>query len=161
MLLFGKTYSYWKELYRGFIFGLIIALIVFFLNPQFSKWKDFIKEFPTIGTCAFGFLLTFLSIILQGGSETIIWMKKRKVLFERFISFNKRIVIISIFLSIYAYVLGFFNFEFLMDLFELKAQSIILIQKVLISVFSWLGVWFVIDTLHFIHIFYLLLKKEK
>ena len=99
MFMFGKKPAYWKEQFGGIILGFILSVLVFVSSPELSKWKEFIKEIPNIGMCTFGFLLTFLGIILQGGSDTIEWMKSRKDLFPRFIAFNKRIVILSIILS--------------------------------------------------------------
>jgi len=160
MKLFGKTLSYWRELYGGMMIGIIVTIIIFILKPNISNWTDFIKEFPTIGMCAFGFLLTFLSIILQGGSDAILWMKSRKILFKRFISYNKRIVIISFYLSICSYIFGFLNFELLKNMFDLTDCSFILMHQFLISLFGGFTTWFVIDTICFINIFYLLIKED-
>lgn len=160
MLIFGKKIAYWKEQLGGIVLGLILSVLVFLLNPELSKWKEFIKEIPNIGMCTFGFLLTFLGIILQGGSDTIEWMKSREALFKRFIYFNKRIVILSIALSVYAYFLAFFNFEWIRDCFVNCICLYEIILEVLISIFILLSVWFLYDTMYFIKIFYLLIKKD-
>ena len=112
--------------------------------------------------CTLGFLLTLLSIILQGNSSTIEWMKSRKMLFDRFIQYNKHIVIRSFIISIYAYILRFFNFQWLIHELNLETNQIIHhIRRLLISVFGGSITWFVIDTFQFIGIFYLLIKKAK
>jgi hypothetical protein len=106
----------------------------------------------------FGFLLTFLGIILRGGSKTIEWMKSREVLFQRFIAFNKRVVILSIILSVYAYFLGYFNFEWLKKLLQMYPCICEIFIRFFISVFSFLLVWLLVDILKFTKIFYLLIK---
>ena len=160
MFIFGKKIAYWKEQFGGMGFGFIFSVFVFLINPELSKWKEFIKEIPNIGMCTFGFLLTFLGIILQGGSNTIEWMKSREVLFQRFISFNKRVVIISIVLSVYAYFLAYFDFTWIKECFTNWIFIYVTIRKLMISVFVLLSVWFIYDVLHFIKIFYLLIKKN-
>jgi len=159
--VFGKTLSYWKELYLGPFSGFIVALTLFNINHSFNEWVTFIKEFPALGMCAFGFLLTFLSIILQGNNETIIWMKSRKVLFDRFVSFNKRIVLLSLILTLYSYILCYAHFSWVTKLIMSYSPEIINYLKVtLISFFGGLMTWFFIDTFLFISIFYHLIKKS-
>ena len=160
MLIFGKKVAYWKEQSGGIILGFILSVFVFLINPELPKWKEFIKEIPNIGMCTFGFLLTFLGIILQGGSKTIEWMKSRETLFQRFIDFNRRIVILSIVISVYAYFLAFFNFEWIREYFIDFMCIYHIIRKLLISLFVLLSVWFLYDVMYFIKIFYLLIKKN-
>ena len=160
MLIFGKKIAYWKEKLGGIILGIILSVFVFLISPELSKWKEFIKEIPNVGMCTFGFLLTFLGIILQGGSKTIEWMKSRETLFQRFIDFNRRIVILSIVISVYAYFLAFFNFEWIKECFVNCICLYEIILRILISTFAFLSVWFLYDTMYFIKIFYLLIKKN-
>jgi hypothetical protein len=155
-----KTFAYWREQYEGVFAGITCSVFVFWINPELSNWKDFIQEIPNIGMCVFGFLLTFLGIILQGGSKTIEWMKSRGILFQRFISFNKRVVILSIMLSVYAYFIGYFNFKWLTDMLKNYSYILPTLIRILISVFSLLFVWLLIDILRFTKIFYLLIKKN-
>jgi len=159
MNILGKTDAFWKEKYNGPFIGILFSIFIYWTNPELSKWKDFIKEIPNVGMWAFGFLLTFLGIILQGGSSTIEWMKSREVLFQRFISFNKRVVILSVVLSVYAYFLGYFNFEWVQELLQKWDYFLEIIQKLLISMLAFLFVWFISDIMLFIKIFYLLIKK--
>jgi hypothetical protein len=161
MKIFGKKIAYWKEQYQGLFIGIIIFIIILILEPDYSYWKDFIKEFPSIGMCVFGFLITFLSIILQGDTDTIKWMKGSKILFKRFITFNKRIVIISILLSVYSYILGFANFGWIITKLKISECYITFIQQLFISIFCGLLTWLIIDILYFIRIFYLLIKDTK
>ncbi len=159
MFLFGKKIAFWKERYGGMTLGIFISIPIFFTDTNISAWKDFIKEIPALGMCAFGFLLTFLGIILQGYSQTIEWMKSRTILFDRFIFFNKRIVILSIILSVYSYFLAFFKFEWLISNLQYLELLWKYAQKTMIAIFLILAVWFLHDVLYFIKVFYLLLKK--
>ena len=89
MQVFGKTISYWYEKYGGTLYGcLVFILFLFIIKPEFYSYKELIQEFPSIGMCAFGFMLTFLGIILQGDSSTIKYMKSRKTLYDKFIFYN-------------------------------------------------------------------------
>jgi len=160
MLIFRKTVDYWKKEIGGLIWATLFSVIVFLTNPEFPKWKEFIKEIPNIGMCTFGFLLTFLGIILQGGSKTIEWMKSREKLFEQFILLNRRVVVLSIVLSVYAYFLAYFNFEWAKGLFTYHICLYLSIQNIMISIFTFISVWFLHDTMRFIKIFYLLIKKN-
>ncbi len=160
--VYGKTLSYWKELYFGPFLGFILAIVLINLEHSFSEWVTLIKEFPALGMCAFGFLLTFLSIILQGNNETIVWMKSRKILFEKFVSFNKRIVMLSLILTLYSYILCYAHFKWIIDLIMSCPPEFRHWLKVsLISIFGGLMIWFFIDTFTFINIFYHLIKKSK
>lgn len=159
MRIAGKTISYWWEKYGGLFAGVIVCCIIGIIHPASSSWKPFIVEFPAIGMCAFGFLLTFLGIILQGNSDTITWMMSRDVLYNRFIAFNKRIVIISFVLSLYSYIIGYADFQSIKN--NLSPQSYQIIKNVLISIFCGLLVWFIIDTIQFTRLFYILIRKSE
>ena len=118
------------------------------------------KGIPSLCITVFGFLLTLLSIILQGNSPTINWMRSRKKTFNRFVDYNKRIILLSFIISIYSYILGFFNFEYYIEQLTLSNCISKLTEKALISIFVVLFVWFIIDTLQFIKIFYALIKEK-
>ena len=159
MRFFGKTLSYWWEKVGGLLLGIVTFIIIWFINPNFSNWKPFILEFPAIGMCAFGFLLTFLGIILQGNSETINWMMSREKLYNRFISFNKRIVVISFVLSLNSYIIGYTNFQNIRALFS--PQLVQIVKNISIGIFCGLLAWFIIDTLQFTRLFYVLIRKTE
>lgn len=159
MKIFGKTISYWWEKIGGLFAGIIVCCIIGANHPTFSHWKPFIVEFPTIGMCAFGFLLTFLGIILQGNSDTIKWMMSRDSLYNRFIAFNKRIVIVSFILSLYSYLIGYANFQTITEF--LCPKFVQTVKTILIGVFCGLLVWFVIDTFQFTRLFYVLIRKTE
>lgn len=159
MRVAGKTISYWWEKIGGLSAGIIVCSIIVVLNPTFSNWRPLIIEFPAIGMCAFGFLLTFLGIILQGNSDTIKWMMSRDELYNRFIAFNKRIVIISFVLSLYSYILGYVDFQVIIGCLSSKLFQII--KNVSIGTFCGLLVWFIIDTFQFTRLFYVLIRKTE
>lgn len=159
MMIFGKTIGYILEKFGGMIAGMIVCCILIAVNPSFTIWKAIIIEFPSIGMCAFGFLLTLLGIILQGDSETIKWMKGRTVLYNGFIDFNKRIVYISFILSIYSYLIGYF------DITDPAICSIPELIRIItgfeIGIFGGLMVWFIIDVIQFIRLFYTLIRDKQ
>lgn len=159
MKIFGKTISYWWEQIGGMLAGIIVCCIIGAIHPTFSHWKPFIAAFPTIGMCAFGFLLTFLGIILQGNSDTIKWMMSRDKIYNRFITFNKRIVIISFILSLYSYFIGYADFQIVRNL--LSPQLVQIAKTFFISAFCGLLVWFIIDTVQFTRLFYVLIRKTE
>lgn len=159
MRVAGKTISYWWEKIGGLCAGIIVCSIIVVLNPTFSNWRPLIIEFPAIGMCVFGFLLTFLGIILQGNSDTIKWMMSRDDLYNRFIAFNKRIVIISFVLSLYSYILGYVDFQVIIGCLSSKLFQII--KNVSIGTFCGLLVWFIIDTFQFTRLFFVLIRKTE
>ena len=157
MLIFGKTVSYWKEKHGGDILGVLVFLLFFFIvKPQWHSYKEIIKQFPTIGMCAFGFMLTFLGIILQGNSTTIDHMKSQKDLYKRFIDYNKRAVILALGLSMYSYLIGYSN----VDINIIKQLLLCgYLKIIIISLFWGMIVKFVYDLYVFVKLFYLLLKQ--
>lgn len=155
----GKTVSYWLEKFGGLFAGIIVCCIILTIHPTFSNWKSFIVEFPSIGMCAFGFLLTFLGIILQGNSDTIKWMMSREKLYNRFVDFNKRIVVISFILSLYSYIIGYVDFQIVKAF--LNPQLVQIAKTFLVGVFCGLLVWFIIDTFQFTRLFYVLIRKTE
>ncbi|MBO2525857.1 MAG: hypothetical protein CW341_09200 [Bacteroidetes bacterium] len=159
MKVLGKTLSYWWEKAGGLLLGIVALVIIWFIKPNFSNWKPFIVEFPAIGMCAFGFLLTFLGIILQGNSETIKWMINKEDLFNRFVTFNKKIVVVSFLLSLYACFLGYFDFQGIKTMFS--TQIVTICKNILIGLFCGLFVWFITDTIQFIRIFYVLIRNKQ
>ena len=108
MRVFGKTISFWCEKYGGTLCGcFVFVLFLFIIKPEYYSYKKLIQEFPSIGMCAFGFMLTFLGIILQGDSSTIKYMKSRQILYDKFIAYNKIVVIMSLIISFYSYIIGY------------------------------------------------------
>lgn len=152
MKIFTKNLFWLEETIGGPFAGIVVGVIVFFINPEFESWKGLIKEFSSLGMCSFGFLLTLLAVILQGTSSAIQLMEKDVNLFNRFISYNKRIVVLSFTLSFYSYFLG--NSTFLLkNYFHISECYYVCIFAVSLT-------WFVHDAIHFINLFYLLIQKR-
>lgn len=156
MRIFGKTISYCYEKCGGTLWGCFaFALFLIIIKPEYYSCKELIQEFPSIGMCAFGFMLTFLGIILQGDSTTIKYIKSRDVLYKRFISYNKIVVILSLIISIYSYFIGYAEIKIIIS-------SIIpyysYIKDFIIALFWGLVTKLFVDMCVFVKIFYLLLK---
>ena len=148
MRVFGKTISYWYEKYGGTLYGcLVFILFLFIIKPEFYSYKELIQEFPSIGMCAFGFMLTFLGIILQGDSSTIKYMKS--------IAYNKIVVILSLIISIYSYIMGYVEIN---TTISLAIPYYSYLKNVLIALFWGLATKLLVDTYIFVKVFYLLLK---
>lgn len=156
MRVFGKTLSYWYEKYGGTLYGcLVFILFLFIIKPEFYSYKELIQEFPSIGVCTFGFMLTFLGIILQGDSSTIKYMKSRQTLYDKFIAYNKIVVILSLIISIYSYIIGYVEIN---TTISLAIPYYSYFKNVLIALFWGLVTKLLVDTYIFIKVFYLLLK---
>lgn len=156
MRVFGKTTSYWLEKYGGTLCGgFVFILFLTIIKPEYYSYKELIQEFPSIGMCAFGFMLTFLGIILQGDSSTIKYMKSRSVLYDKFIAYNKIVVILSLIISIYSYILGYAKIA-------IDISSVITyysyFKDIFIALFWGLATKLLIDICIFVRLFYLLLK---
>lgn len=156
MRVCGKTISYWYEKYGGYLWGvLVFILFLIIIKPEYYSYKELIQEFPSIGMCAFGFMLTFLGIILQGDSSTIKYMKSRQSLYDKFIAYNKTVVILSLIISIYSYIIGYVEIN--------KIVSSVIpyysyIKDVLIALFWGLATKLLVEVCIFVKLFYLLLK---
>ena len=137
--------------YAPIIVSLLFAYLLYYYNiATYCNSVEFIKQFTTIGTCAFGFLLTMFSLIIQGNNNTVNRMKKRGKPFARFIDFNRKVVILSIITTLYAYCIGY-----------LKLQSLnVDYLNISTAIFYFLLIWFVIELFYFLIIFYLLVEGE-
>jgi uncharacterized membrane protein len=159
MRIHGKSMGYLWEKYGGVAMAIIVSFAIVLLNPTGVDWKSFVLGFPSVGMCAFGFLLTLLGIILQGSGETIEWMKNRTTLFNRFVDFNKRAAYISFILSVYSYIIGNIALQDFCPQSVQKDSSLCII----ISIGSFCGLlaWFIVDVLQFIRLFYVLIREKK
>ncbi len=143
-----KTDKYYLEI----LHAPFIALLAGVLNlvfPNLLSCKDptlIISKSVDISFILFGFLLTVLALIIQSTKEI-----KDRNLYSRLIDYNKRIVYLSI-------TLGFYSLLYL-SLFD----KIILLESKewFASIYILLFIWIILDTLHFITIFYKLAKDGK
>ena len=92
---------------------LLGAVVVAFFSFKYAyvlgslkELQEFIKSFVEFGSLCFGVLLTFFGVVIQSSSETIRQMKRRTKSFNRFILYNRNMIIFSLVLTVYAYILG-------------------------------------------------------
>lgn len=134
---------------------IILSVIAMYLywrfDPIWMDMKEIIKEFPTIGTFTFGFLLTLFGLIHQGSNSVISSFKNRKRLYKRFVHFNRNTVFISLVLTIYAYVLA--------NLTIWDGGSITGIH-VIVTLFVGGFIYFTLTSIYFLYLFYLLVERD-
>ena len=102
-MLFNKKLAYWIEKTGGLITGTIISFVILFLiTPDINNLRLFVSSIPSVSICIFGFLLTMLSIILQGNSPTleVFRSSKHKNTYNNFTHFSKRVVLLSFTITI-------------------------------------------------------------
>ena len=115
-------------------------------------YQDFIKSFVEFGSLCFGVLLTFFGVIIQSSSETIRRMKRSTKNFNRLIVYNRNIIIFSLVLTVYAYLIGNLNFW--------KINTY-LISELVISIFFGALVYFLYGLLYLLLIFFNLLRQHE
>ena len=141
------------EKYIAFVVGLIVVIFLYVCsNVTYASSQEFIKQFTTIGACTFGFLLTLFSLIIQGDNQAINRMRKRHKPFLRFIAMNKRVVIFSFLLTVYAYIIGY------IDITQIIENSDII--KIAVCLFFGGFIYFILETVYFLIIFYLLIQGK-
>jgi len=110
------------------------------------------KSFVEFGSLCFGVLLTFFGVVIQSSSETIRQMKRRTKPFNRFIEYNRNMIIFSLALTVYAYILGNLSF------WQKPTYSI---TELLISIFIGASVYFLYGLLYLLLIFFNLLHQHE
>lgn len=152
-----------RENLLGVFLGVLAAgIVVFLLDPTYSDCIDLIRALPQLTTCVFGFLLTLLGIVLQGESPLIAKMRDSKVVYNRFINYNKKVVVLSFVLTIVALIMGYVSYSWLNGLLLKFCQSTpILVRKFALFILTFGAVWLVVDLMTFVKLFYLLIKESK
>ena len=117
-----------------------------------KELQDFIKSFVEFGSLCFGVLLTFFGVVIQSSSETIRRMKRRSKSFNRFIEYNRNMIIFSLALTVYAYILGNLNFW---------KRTTYSITEIVISIFIGAFVYFLYGLLYLLLIFFNLLHQHE
>lgn len=142
------------EKYVPLLLGVLVGYIFFEHEiVSYSDCKEFIKQFTTIGTCTFGFLLTLFGLIIQSNSDVIKEIRKRKIPYRRFILYNRKVVFISLLLTIYSYVIGYLDWGKLLPNYNI-------ISSIMTSIFLGGLSWFLIETIYFLTIFYILIQDK-
>lgn len=143
----GKFLDY----YMSLIISIAVSVM---LNRcgiiNFDNSKNLFQQFPVLGTCSFGFLLTMFTVIIQGNNSAIRQMRDRKRPYERFVNFNKYVVILAFMVTVYSFIIG--NFKSI-EQFPYKEW--------MCFAFYILFIWFIIQTLYFLCVFYTLAKGSK
>ena len=142
------------EKYGPPLLGVLAGYLFFkYSIISYSDCNEFIKQFTTIGTCAFGFLLTLFGLIIQSNSDVITEIRKRGIPYRRFIFYNRRVVFISLLMTVYSYIIGYLNLDKL-----LPGNNMIV--SVVTNIF-WGGVvWFLIEIIYFLIVFYILIQDK-
>ncbi len=130
----------------GIVCGILFAKydIITYANSE-----NLIKEFPTIGTCIFGFILTMFSLIIQGNNEVVARMKKSGKPFVRFVKFSRKVVVLSIVATLYSYFIGCYEFKVSLESLDILA-----------IIFCSVLIWLVIEVFYFLTVFYVLVQGE-
>lgn len=149
------------EIYGGPILGFILTCGLFVFHPTFEGSLNAIRNLPTITTCIFGFLLTLFGIIIQGNGEVIKKMKNTNVVYNRYISFTCRVIYISLFLSVFAFVVSSINLSWWKVIFEDSDYVRLAIEGIIMRILVFFSFWLIIDLFYFIHLFFLLIRTEK
>ena len=148
------------EEYAGWAAFAIGFAVTCFISPEKYHYSELINGFPAIGLGIFGFMLTFIAIILQSSNDTIDYMKSQETLFKCFVDYNKRVVFVSAILTLYAYLISSFCIP--VDCINWVIGGITvqrLVKIAAISLFWGLLLKLCVDMFFFIRSFYILLRK--
>lgn len=147
----NRIFDYWVP----FLMATGVAFLFFKyvgISGQEKMYQDFIKSFVEFGSLCFGVLLTFFGVIIQSSSETIRRMKRSTKNFNRLIVYNRNIIIFSLILTVYAYLIGNLNF------WMITTYSI---SELVISIFFGALVYFLYGLLYLLLIFFNLLRQHE
>lgn len=142
------------EKYLSLILGILVGCLFYqYEIVSYFNAKELIKEFVSIGTCSFGFLLTLFGLIIQSNSDAITEIRRRKIPYRRFVIYNRKVVFIALLLTIYSYITGYLDWNILIP-------NSLLISKILVSFFFCGLTWFLIEVIYFLIIFYILIQNK-
>lgn len=141
----------------GWIAFVLVFIISLFISPSNYNYLELIEGFPAIGLGVFGFMLTFVAIILQSDNETIAYMKGKQSLFALFVDYNKRVVITAALLTVYTYIMPSLSFPSILADCTVDLKEIVL--RICLSIYWATLLKLAVDMYYFIRSFYILLKK--
>lgn len=89
-------------------------------------------------------------------------MHGSSVVYNRFIGYNKKVVILSFALTIIALIMGYVNYTWLNSLLlKINTSFPLIVRKIAISILTFGEVWLVVDLMIFVKLFYMLIKESK
>jgi len=156
------TFAKIRENYLGIFCGFLCGIVAWFLDPSYEESIDLIRALPQLTTCIFGFLLTLLGIILQGDGPVIKNLRDSTIIYNRFINYNKKVVIISFVMTLLALIAGYVHYNWIHNIIISVCPCLAaIVRKLAISILTLGSVWLVVDLTIFIRLFYLLIKQNK
>lgn len=143
----NKTPAYLFEKYIGRLVGFGLGYLSYKMESifLFITTKDFFDKLITITTTLFGFLLTILTLIIQGSGVTIANMKKHGS-YNRLVRYNRNIVILSGLVCLISLFLSLISTQML----ETNKNLLKSICSLNFALFNWT----LVDSAIFIRIFY-------
>lgn len=105
--------SRWFDYWIPFLLACLVTILSFKYIPvsgSEGNFQNFMSAFVEFGSLCFGVLLTFFGIVIQSSSDTVRRMKRKTKMFNRFILYNRNIIMFSLALTIYAYIFGNLDF---------------------------------------------------
>ena len=146
------------EKYAAAIIGITFGYFIYrYCGINYESSKEFIKQYTTIGTCLFGFLLTLFSIIIQGKNVVINKIISNSNTFIRFVRLNKQVVMVTLLLTIYAYIIGYINIECYISASIYKEEILNIITIIFYGGF----IWTFLITIYFLIIFYFIIQGKE
>lgn len=146
--------SRWLDYRVPFLLACLVAFLAFKYIPVSESEDDyqkFMSAFVEFGSLCFGVLLTFFGIVIQSSSDTVRQMKRKAKRFNRFVLYNRNIIMFSLALTVYAYIFG--NLDFW------KESSYL--SRMVIPVFCGAITYFIYGLFYLLVIFFLLLRQHE
>lgn len=144
--------SRWFDYWIPFLLACLVTILSFKYIPvsgSEGKFQNFMSAFVEFGSLCFGVLLTFFGIVIQSSSDTVRRMKRKTKMFNRFILYNRNIIMFSLAL---AYIFG--NLDF-------WKETSYCVPPIVISIFCGAFAYFIYGLCYLLIIFFLLLQQHE
>ena len=145
-----QNFTYFLILFTIFILDFFD--FKFLIGKLHGNFQNFMSAFVEFGSLCFGVLLTFFGIVIQSSSDTVRRMKRKTKMFNRFIRYNRSIIMFSLALTIYAYIFG--NLDF-------WKETSYCVPPIVISIFCGAFAYFIYGLCYLLIIFFLLLQQHE